>query len=167
MSGSGNIGGNLADLQATTTDFNQTGEDTLTAHGTSATSAENLVAEVTDVTNLLQTNFETMADDLRASITRAKNTASGADWHGQSHDNALAAEEMLNGEVNQVLEGATTAVTALRDFLVARVTDFHADVTGDFQTIMNNIDLAYRDLATATQTFAENLDLADQTIKLA
>ena len=160
------IGGNLSDLAGTTTDFNQTGTDTLEAHSVSASSSDQLVAEVTDVTTLLQTNFETMAEDLRGSITRAKNTAQGADWHGQSRENALAAEELLNGEVNQVLEGATTAVTALKDFLVARVTDFHADVTGDFQVIMNNIDAAYRDLATATQTFAENLDLADQTIKL-
>lgn len=160
------ISGNLTDLAGTTTDFNQTGEDTMSAHGASAASADSLVAEVTDVTNLLQQNFDTMAEDLRGSITRAKSTMNSAAWTGQSRENAVAAEEMLNGEVDQVLEGATTSVTALRDFLVARVTDFHADVTGDFQTIMNNIDIAYRDLATATSTFADNLDLADQTIKL-
>lgn len=160
------IGGNLSDLAVTTTDFSQTGADTITAHGESAAGAEQLVVEVTDVTTLLQTNFETMATGLRDSIGRAKTTVNSAAWTGQSRENALAAEEMLNGEVDQVLEGATTAVTALKDFLIARVTDFHADVTGDFQTIMNNIDLAYQDLASATSTFAENLDLADQTIKL-
>lgn len=163
---SGEIGGNLSDLAGASGDFNQTGEDTLAAHSESATSADQLVAEVTDVTNLLQSNFETMAEGLRTSISRAKTTVNSAAWTGQSRENAVAAEEMLNTEVDQVLEGATTSVTALRDFLVARVTDFHTDVTGDFQTIMNNIDLAYRDLSTATQTFADNLDLADQTIKL-
>ena len=161
-----NISGNLADLATTTSGLNTTGDDTMTAHGASAQSADQLVGEVTDVTNLLQTNFETMAEDLRGSIRRSKDTMNSAEWTGQSRENAVAAEEMLNGQVDQVLEGATTSVTALKDFLVARVTDFHTDVTGDFQTIMSNIDAAYRDLATATNTFAENLDLADQTIKL-
>ncbi len=54
----------------------------------------------------------------------------------------------------------------IRTYLMNEVTRFQSDVIGDLQAIMSNVDLAFQDLSAAQTRLRENLDLADQSIRM-
>lgn len=66
--------------------------------------------------------------------------------------------------MTRVLDNALQSTEEFRTFMLAQANDFVSMVQGDFSTILANIDTAYQDLGRASRTFAENLQLADQSI---
>ena len=123
-----------------------------------------LQAEVNVVTSTLTQTFTQLAEYLREQIRRAHDTLVAADWSGQSRGAADAAEAQLNGDVNATLDAAQAGVENLGVSLRSQVEGFYTEVTGQFSTVMTNIEGSYGELARGTQLFAENLAQADQTI---
>jgi len=164
MSG-GRIGGNVADITDTAGVMTDTGGSATDASSQASSFASTMEGEVTDVTNTLNTHFTQMADTLRQQIAQAKQRLAATDWEGTSQAQATEAEAALNADVDSVLNNALTSTEEFKTFMMARSTDFVSMVDGDFRTIMANVETAYQDLAKASQTFAENLQTADQTIK--
>ncbi len=161
----GRIGGNVADIvdtagvmSATGTAASETGAD---ATSVSAT----MEGEINEVTEALATHFTDLAEGLRGRIAQAKQRLAGTDWEGTSQAQATEAETALNADVDNVLGNALTSVAEFKAFMLARANDFVAMVEGDFNTIMGNVDVAYADLGKASQSFAENLQLADESIR--
>lgn len=58
-----------------------------------------------------------------------------------------------------------SSIEEFKTFMMPRSNDFVSMVDSGFRTIVANVDTAYRDLAKASQTFAENLQTADETVK--
>ncbi|MGH9181111.1 MAG: hypothetical protein ACRDY5_05290 [Acidimicrobiales bacterium] len=161
----GRIGGNVSDIQAAAAVMTETGGAATAASSEAATLAAQMEGGIGEVTNTLSAHFTQTADTLRQQIVAARNRLGQADWEGTSRGEAEAAEAALNSQVDQVLGRALESATEFRTFMAARANEFVAMVSGDFKTIMGNVDLAYQDLAQASKTFAENLAAADQSIK--
>ncbi len=158
------IGGNVSDINSTAGVMTDTGVAAVDA-GSEATNFSNTMeGEVTDVTEVLSSRFIDLADGLRSAITAAKNRLAATDWEGSSQAAATDTEAALNSEVDNVLTNALDSVQEFKTFMMARATEFVSMVEGDFNTIMGNIDTAYGDLGTASETFARNLEEADRTI---
>ncbi len=158
------IGGNVSDIVDTAGVMTDTGVAAVDA-GSEATSFSNTMeGEITDVTEVLSARFIDLADGLRTAITAAKNRLASTDWEGSSQAAATETEAALNTEVDNVLTNSLDSVQEFKTFMMARATDFVSMVEGDFNTIMGNIDAAYADLGTASETFAQNLERADETI---
>lgn len=159
------IGGNVADIVGAAGVITDTGTAAVDAGAEASGFAAEMEGEVSDVTQVLSQHFVDMSEVLRTAIKAAKDRLAATDWEGSSQAAATETETALNGEVDGVLTNALDSVEEFRTFMMARATDFVSMVEGDFNTIMANIDTAYAELGTASETFAENLQLADETIK--
>ena len=158
------IGGVLEDMNSVMTRLEEAGAATATHVGDVAAGVQTLQAEVNDVTTTLTNTFVQLAENLRGQIARAHDTLVAADWSGQSRGAADAAEAQLNGDVNTTLEAANAGVEELGTALRNQVEGFYLEVTGQFTSVMTNIEGAYGDLSRGTRMFADNLAQADQTI---
>jgi hypothetical protein len=161
------IGGNIGDIQDTSADISQAGSAATSAGSDASSFAQRMDAEITDVTTMLEQHFTSMADALRERITATKNRLAGTDWEGTSQAEATRAEAALHNDVNTVLANALDSTAQFKAFMMSQASDFTGMVQGDFNTIMANVDAAYQDLSQASRKFAENLQLADETIKFA
>ncbi len=161
----GRIGGNVADIEQTAGVMADTGGAATESSAQASRFSSQMEGEVGDVTATLATHFNQMADDLRGRISQARQRLAATDWEGTSQAEATEAEAALNNDVTQVLENALTSTEDFKTFMLQRANDFVAMVDGDFRTIMGNIDTAYQDLGTASRTFAENLQTADESIR--
>ncbi|MBA2498053.1 MAG: hypothetical protein H0V33_13355 [Acidimicrobiia bacterium] len=160
------VGGNLEDIDVSAIAATEAGS-TVTEGGQQAqTAAQTLVAESEDVINTLSTNINTMADTVRTQVTTTQSTIEGGDVDGNSAMAARAAAAELTGQVDTVVNAANDSVTQIRTYLMNEVTRFQSDVIGDLQAIMSNVDLAFQDLSAAQTRLRENLDLADQSIRM-
>lgn len=161
------IGGNVGDIQDTALVMTDTGTYAQTTGQDATTVAGQMEAEVNDVTQTLNTHFVELAEGLRQQITAAKNRLAGTDWEGMSQSEATAAEAELNGQVTSVLEQAQAGVEEFRTAMLSQANNFVSAIQGEFNTVMANINESYGSLSTASTTFAQNLEAADQTIKRA
>lgn len=160
------VGGNLEDIDVGAIAAAEAGS-TMTEGGQQAqTAAQTLVAEVEDVVTTLSTNINTMADTVRTQVTTTQSTIEGGDVDGNSAAAARAAAAELTGQVDTVVNAANNSVVQIRSYLMNEVTRFQSDVIGDLQVIMSNVDLAFQDLSAAQTRLRENLDLADQSIRM-
>ncbi len=160
------VGGNLEDIDVSAIAATEAGS-TVTEGGQQAqTAAQTLVAESEDVINTLSTNINTMADTVRTQVTTTQSTIEGGDVDGNSAMAARAAATELTGQVDTVVNAANDSVMQIRTYLMNEVTRFQSDVIGDLQAIMSNVDLAFQDLSAAQTRLRENLDLADQSIRM-
>ncbi len=160
------VGGNLEDIDVSAIAATEAGS-TVTEGGQQAqTAAQTLVAESEDVINTLSTNINTMADTVRTQVTTTQSTIEGGDVDGNSAMAARAAAAELTGQVDTVVNAANDSVMQIRTYLMNEVTRFQSDVIGDLQAIMSNVDLAFQDLSAAQTRLRENLDLADQSIRM-
>lgn len=162
---SSRIGGNIGDIVGTAGKLEGTGAAAVKSGADAAQFAHRMDGEITQVTDLLETHFNNMAESLRSEIAAAKQRLAGTDWEGTSQQAATAAEAELYSNVDQVLGNALDSTTEFKTFMKSQAQEFVSVVDGDFKTIMNNIDTAYQDLAKASKQFAQNLESADQTIK--
>ncbi|MGH8898746.1 MAG: hypothetical protein ACRDZ4_17425 [Egibacteraceae bacterium] len=158
------IGGNVSDIQDAAGVITQTGAAATCAGKDAASVTQQMDSQIADVTSMLNQHFNQMADDLRHAITQAAQRLGTTDWEGRSKEEAARAESDLNQQVNRVLSQALENTQHFQTLMRSRAGDFVATVQGDFQTIMGSVDTAYQDLAKASQTFAENLRTADESI---
>ncbi len=158
------IGGVLEDIANVTSRLTDAGAASATHSSEVRVGVETLRNEVTDVTATLSATFERLAEDLRTQIRTAHDALVAADWSGRSRGAADAAEAQLNGDVATTLEAAHTGVEAVGAALRDQVESFYGEVTGQFATVMTNIESAYGELSRGTQLFADNLAQADTTI---
>jgi hypothetical protein len=161
------IGGNVGDIQDTSANISQTGSAATAAGSEAAGFAQRMDGEIADVTTMLEGHFTSMADVLRDQITATKNRLAGTDWEGTSQAEATRAEAALHGDVNAVLGNALESTAQFKAFMMSQAHEFVGMVEGDFNTIMANVDGAYQDLSMASKKFAENLQLADETVRFA
>jgi hypothetical protein len=161
------IGGNVGDIQSTAANISETGTAATAAGADAANFAQRMDAEISDVTTMLESHFTSMADALREQITATKQRLAGTDWEGTSQAEATRAEAALHGDVNAVLGNALESTSQFKAFMMSQAHEFVGMVEGDFNTIMANVDGAYQDLSKASNKFAENLQLADETIRFA
>ncbi len=165
MAGGGRIGGNIADIEQTAGVMTDTGAAASESGSRATQFSAEMEGQVNDVTSTLASHFTQMAEELRNRITQAKQRLAATDWEGTSQAEATEAEAALNADVTRVLDNALQSTEEFRSFMLARANDFVSMVQGDFTTILANIDTAYQDLGRASRTFAENLQLADQSIR--
>lgn len=158
------IGGNVSDIRDAAGVITQTGA-AATSAGKDATSVtQQMDSQIADVTAMLNQHVSRMAEDLRQVITQASKRLGATDWEGRSKHEAERAESDLNQQVNRVLGQALENTQQFQALMRSQASDFVSAVQGDFQTIMGSVDAAYQDLAKASQTFAENLQTADESI---
>lgn len=158
------IGGLLEDMNSVMARLSEAGTAS-SAHASDVSAGvQTLQNEVNDITAVLTNTFIQLADNMRQTIARAHDTLVTADWSGQSRGAADAAEAQLNGDVSTTLEAAQTGVESLGSALRQQVESFYLEVTGQFSTVMTNIEGAYSELSRGTQMFADSLVQADQTI---
>ncbi len=160
------IGGNLNDIAASASRLDdsalmalQTQEQTKGAGGV-------LQDAVTDATQQLITQFQEIASSMVGDIEQSHRVLAGADWNGQSQRNAIAIKEQLKAEVGRVLDEATLAFQAEQRAFNGRAAELMAQIDGSFGQVMKQVDVQYRDLATAAKTMRDNLEAADQTIRM-
>ncbi len=158
------IGGLLEDMNSVMARLSEAGTASSTHATDISAGVQTLQDEVNDITAVLTSTFVQLADNMRQQIARAHDTLVGADWSGQSRGAADAAEAQLNGDVTSTLEAAQTGVETLGTALRQQVESFYMEVTGQFTTVMGNIEGAYNELSRGTRMFADNLVQADQTI---
>jgi hypothetical protein len=159
------IGGNVGDIVGTAGDIAETGAAATTTGSDASSVAQQMDGQVSEVTATLEQHFGQLADTLRERITATRNRLAGTDWEGMSQGEATRAEQMLNADVNTVLGNALQSTSEFKTFMMSQAGEFLGMVEGEFRGVMGNIDAAYGDLSTASRTFAENLEQADQTIK--
>ncbi|MGH8900198.1 MAG: hypothetical protein ACRDYA_00580 [Egibacteraceae bacterium] len=159
------IGGNLGDIHAIAGVMTGTGSQATAASTKASQFSEQMHGHVDEVTNTLNTHFNTTADQLRQTIHQAKERLQGTDWEGASKAQVDAAEAALNQQCDQVLTRALQSAQDFKSFMLGRAQKFASMVHTDFKAIMTNVEAAYQDLANASRVFAENLAKADETIK--
>jgi hypothetical protein len=149
-------------------------ESTATDTGAAATEsgqrAGDLSAEmergVDDVAASLRTHFESLVTRMQGQADTAMSTLGAADWEGKSREMARDAESSLKGRLEVVMTSAMAGTDEFRLSLTNDAQAFVEGVRGQFATVMNNVDVAFQDLAAAEAAFAENLRDADETIQL-
>lgn len=156
---------NLADIATSQSAATEAGE-AATGSGQQATElSSQMEAGVEEITSALEEHFHRVADALRGHARRTKTQLGGADWEGRSREAAVAAEEALSARLDATMASAEEGTAAFRQMMTTQARDFVEAVRSDFNTIMGQVDVAYQDLASAQQAFAENLQLADDTIQ--
>src|SRR5438105_4017859 len=165
MAGYGQIGGNVADIHQAASVMTDTGAAAAESGRQAAQFSTQMEGQVGEVTATLATHFTQTADTLRQSIGQTKQRLGVTQWDGASRANAEAAEAQLNSDVNKVLDHALTSVEEFKSFMLSRSRDFASSVDTQFGAVTRNIEASYQDLAKASQTFAENLERADESIK--
>lgn len=158
------IGGNVSDIRETAGVITQAGSAAASAGKDAASVTQQMDSQIADVTSMLNQHFNQMAEDLRQIISQARQRLGATDWEGRSSQEAQRAESDLNQQVNRVLSQALEYTQQFQASMRSRAGDFVSVVQGDFQMIMGNVDAAYQDLAKASQTFAEHLQTADESI---
>lgn len=158
------IGGNLEDIARTAGVMTETGGAASSAGQQTAAVAAQMEAELDGATTTLRVHVERVAEDLRGRILAARERLGATDWEGQSRVAADAAEQRLSAEVDRVLAAGLANVETFKALVLARADEFVAQVHGEFQTVLADVDASYAGLAQGSRAFAEQLDAADRTI---
>lgn len=158
------IGGVLGDLHTVMSRLDAAGA-AATSHASDVrVGVETLRNDVEDISTTLRTTFEQLAEQLRGQIAQAHTALVAADWSGRSRGAADAAEAQLSSDVRATLDQAEAGVEALGASLRQQTEGFYQEVTGQFSSVMGNIERAYGELSRGTSAFADSLAQADQTI---
>jgi hypothetical protein len=159
------IGADHGAVEATGRSFTTTGEVAqLTGDRAVGYSAE-MGAGIDELAARLRSDFAAMAAQLAERVATHGRQLEGTDWAGASKEQALAAEQALAVEVQQILQEADDAVGRFAASLHQRAEAFRAAVEGEFLAAMRQADQAYGELAQASRTFLSDLQAADRTIR--
>jgi len=155
----------LGDLAAAQDDATRTGAAATEAGARAVDGSGQLQAGIERVTDALLTHFTTIAGSMREEARSASAQLGTADWEGQSREMAVAAETSLNTALTTTLQEATTGTEQFRSTMTAEATAFVEGVRGQFNGVLQRIDEAFQQLATAESAFAENLQEADASVR--
>jgi exonuclease VII large subunit len=159
------IGADHGAVEATGRTFDLTGEVAqLTGDQATGYSAE-MAAGVDEITARLKSDFAATATQLTERVAAHARQLDATDWAGSSKEQALAAEQALTVQVQQVLQQANEAVDQFGLQLHQRAETFRDAIEGGFLAAMREADQAYKEMAQASRTFLSNLQAADQTIR--
>lgn len=106
-----------------------------------------------------------LADQLRRRVADHAATLATTDWHGDSKQQALAIEQALGADVEQLLADATALVDAFGTAVREQAATYRLGVEGDFRAAMQAADEHYLGLAAASRRYLVELQAADQTIR--
>lgn len=160
------IGGNLQDIESSAARLVDSGAMAVATGADTHGAAVVLADAVDQAMTQLVSRFEGIAESLSAEITQSHAVLAGSDWQGQSRENAIVMKEELLAQVNAVLGSATASLSSEKATFIARSQALVESVQSDFQRVMNDVDMRYAGLAEATRRTRENLELADQTIRV-
>jgi exonuclease VII large subunit len=159
------IGADHGAVEATGRTFDMTGEVAqLTGSQATGYSAE-MAAGVDEITTRLKSDFAATATQLTERVAAHARQLEATDWAGSSKEQALATEQALTVQVQQVLHQANEAVDQFGLQLHQRAETFRDAIEGGFLAAMREADQAYKEMAQASRTFLSNLQAADQTIR--
>jgi len=159
------IGADHGAVEATSRTLDLTGQAAQLTGDQATGYSQEMAAAVDELTARLRSDFAALAADLTQRVRAHGAQLQGTDWDGVSKQQALAAEEALAAEVQDVLQRADEAVDAFGLQLHARAEHFRGAVESEFLAAMRQADQAYQELAAASRTFLRNLQAADQTIR--
>ncbi len=160
------IGGNLDSIEQAASRLDQTASKALDTSAQTDAAAERLLAAIDDAMATLLARFNDVAGEMTSEISQSHAQLEGSDWQGTSRENALAIKNELQGQVNSILESATTSLQTERDGFHNRAEALVASVRQDFGAVMTNVDAEYQNLALASRRTRDNLLAADQTIRM-
>lgn len=159
------IGAQHADVETTGRSFDLAGQIAQVTGADATGYAGEMEAGLDEITTLLSGHFEQLAGELRQKVADHRARLEATDWQGASKDNANAAEQALNGEVDRVLEVALEETGRFRTALHAQAESFRSVIEGEFRAAMQATDADYQQLANASRQFVHNLQQADATIR--
>lgn len=134
----------------------------VSAGGESAVAAvTNIEQGVGQVTDTLVGHVHALATAMRDEAARAAARLGAADWEGRAREAADTTDRLLRADVDRILGTAETEADVLRESSVVEAASLLADVRGRLQTLLIDLDGAYRDLAGAQAAFADDLIAAD------
>jgi hypothetical protein len=155
----------VADVEAAQAAATDTGT-AATDSGSRATEfSTQMHSGIDEVANALLNHFQQVADGLRQEASRATQQLNSTDWEGKSKEMAIQAEQNLHTRLDTTMASAEEGTRSFRDTMSTQANEFVSVVRDDFGQIMSNIDTAFQDLAKAERAFAENLQLADETVQ--
>ena len=160
------IGGNLASIESAAARLVDSGTEAVgTGEKTKAAAVELNDAVEAAMSSLLK-RFEGVSADLTNDISAAHRQLQDSDWQGASRDNALAIKADLESQVRGVLEQATLSLQEEQRMFTMRSSALVAGIQDQFVAVMGNVNEEYDRLATASRTTLQNLEAADQTIRM-
>jgi uncharacterized protein YukE len=159
------IGADHGAVEQTGRTFDMTGEVASLTGDQASGYATEMAAGVDELTARLKSDFEALAAQLTERVAAHGRHLEATDWAGASKEQAVAAEQALNAEVQQVLQQANEAVDRFAVMLTQRADSFRGAVEAEFLAAMRQADQAYKEMAEASRTFLRNLQAADETIR--
>lgn len=160
------IGGNLDSLSQVATRLHESGDKAIATKDGAQLAAQRLTEAIETSMAELLTQFNNVATDLTADISDAHRQLQAADWQGASYENAVTIKSELQAQVERVLGDATASFEAEKDAFNGRANDLVDRVQQQFGAVMGNVQAEYAALANASTRTMENLEAADQTIRL-
>lgn len=160
------IGGNLESLGQVATRLQESGNKALQTTDGAQAAAQRLTEAIEASMGELLNQFNTVASDLTADISQAHEQLRAADWQGASYENAVAIKGDLQSQVERVLADATASMEAEKVAFVGRAEALVERVQVQFGSVMTNVQGEYSALADASTRTMQNLEAADQTIRL-
>ncbi len=157
------IGGNIGDMEGAAGVMADTGTAATNTGTEAASVSSRMEAEVNEVTNTLNTHFQTLHHQLGEALARNRDRLGSTDWEGQAYDEALRAEHDLSTQTAGFLERAQAGVEEFRTSLLNQAQSFVAAIETEYRSVLNGIDASYADFAQATRTHADNLVNVDQS----
>lgn len=159
------IGADHLDVSSTAGSFDLAGQLAGITGQQAAIVAQEVDVAVTDLEIALTDQVHQLTDELRRRVAQHAATLAATDWEGASKQQALAVEQALGTEVEQLLADATALVEAFGTAVREQATTYRLGVEGDFRAAMQAADEHYLALAAASRRYLADLQAADQTIR--
>lgn len=160
------IGGNLASIESAAARLVDSGAEAVSTGERTKEAAVELNEAVEAAMASLLSRFEGVSSELTNDISAAHRQLEDSDWQGASRDNALAIKTDLESQVRTVLEQATVSLQEEQRLFTMRSSALVTGIQDQFVSVMANVNDEYDRLATASRTTLQNLEAADQTIRM-
>lgn len=161
------IGGNLADIEVAAGRLTESGQKAVASGESTKNATDQLAQAIEESMAQLLSRFTDIAAELKADVATSDERLHTAEWHGASRDAAVGIKQDLTSQINTVLSNATQNLEQFKSSLISQSSELVAHIDGDFRTVMTQVDEQYASLAVAARRTAENLEIADQTIRIA
>lgn len=160
------IGGNLADIKNISAKLNLAAVESLTTTGKTRKHAEALQTEVAASMVQLKKAFNETAAELTALITDSHKAFEESVWTGRSQEAADLVRVELSDSVNSIVEQVNGDFDQEKDDFNIRINSLIDQIETNFGNVMTEVNERYSNLGAAASQTADNLSLADDTIKL-
>ncbi len=159
------IGADHLDVSSTAGSFDLAGHVAGVTGQQAAIVAQEVDVAVTDLELALTGQVHQLAEELRRRVSEHAATLAATDWEGASKQQALAVEQALGADVEQLLTEATALVEAFGTAVRDQATTYRLGVEGEFRTAMQVADEHYLALSASSRRYLAELQAADQTIR--